>query len=218
VTFTYCSIRVTAQLKGQTMPAAIRRKTTTTLDTPASHPFFPGARVSPSHIVDMDEEDVLIARLQQRDGRAYEVLVRRYSAQMLAVARHLLRNEADARDAVQDAFLSAFRALPTFRADAKLSTWLHRIVTNAALMKFRAASRRPEVSLEPLLPTFAEDGRHAAGGTILCNSGNRHAKQRDARDRTGLHRTAAGTVPSCRNSPRRREHGYGSDSEDSWYH
>ena len=82
------------------------------------------------------------------------MLVRRYSARMLAVARRLLRNEEDARDAVQEAFMNAFRALPRFRADAKLSTWLHRIVTNAALMKLRSASHRPEVSLEPLLPTL----------------------------------------------------------------
>ena len=108
----------------------------------------------------MDAEAVLIARLQHGDGHAYEVLVRRYSARMLAVARRLLRNEEDARDAVQDAFMNAFRALPRFRADAKLSTWLYRIVTNAALMTLRSANRHPEVSLEPLLPTFAEDGHH----------------------------------------------------------
>ena len=47
-------------------------------------------------------------------------------------------------DVLQEAFISAFRALPTFRADAKLSTWLHRIATNAALMKLRSAHRRPD--------------------------------------------------------------------------
>lgn len=88
------------------------------------------------------------------------MLVQRYSTQMLTVARRLLRNEEDARDAVQDAFMNAFRALPRFRADAKLSTWLYRIVTNAALMTLRFANRHPEVSLEPLLPTFDEDGHH----------------------------------------------------------
>ena len=56
--------------------------------------------------------------------------------------------------------MNAFRALPQFRADARLSTWLYRIVTNAALMKLRSANRHPKVSLEPLLPTFAEDGHH----------------------------------------------------------
>jgi RNA polymerase sigma-70 factor, ECF subfamily len=80
---------------------------------------------------------------------------------MLVVARRLLRNEDDARDAVQDAFLNAFRALPRFREEAKLSTWLHRIVINAALMKLRAAKRRSEVNIDCLLPLFDEQGRHA---------------------------------------------------------
>jgi RNA polymerase sigma-70 factor (ECF subfamily) len=79
---------------------------------------------------------------------------------MLAVARRLLRNEEDARDVVQDAFMNAFRALPRFRADAKLSTRLYRIVTNTALTTLRSANRHPEVGLEPLLPTFDEDGHH----------------------------------------------------------
>jgi RNA polymerase sigma-70 factor (ECF subfamily) len=113
-----------------------------------------------SRAVNRDAEGVLIARLQQGERDAYEVLVRRYSARMLAVARRLLRNEEDARDAVQDAFMTAFRVLPRFRADGTLSTWLYRIVTNAALMTLRSTNRHPEVSLEPLLPIFADDGHH----------------------------------------------------------
>jgi RNA polymerase sigma-70 factor, ECF subfamily len=106
-------------------------------------------------------EAQLIEGLRCGDDDAFEQLVRQYSSRLLAVARRMLRNEEDARDAVQEAFVSAFRALPRFRADAKLSTWLHRIVMNAALMKLRSAGRRPEVSIEPLLPTFDEEGRHA---------------------------------------------------------
>ena len=80
---------------------------------------------------------------------------------MLAVAISILRNEDDARDAVQTAYLSAFRALPSFEGNCLLSTWLHRIVVNAALMKLRSRKRRPEEALEGLLPTFLEDGHHA---------------------------------------------------------
>jgi RNA polymerase sigma-70 factor (ECF subfamily) len=136
-------------------------------ETFTSPPFLKRASFEPSRAADMDEESALIARLQQGDEDAYEVLVRRYGAQMLAVARRLLRHEEDARDAVQEAFISAFRALPRFRAEAKLSTWLHRIVTNAALMKLRSANRRPEASLEPLLPTFDEEGHHAEPVDLL---------------------------------------------------
>ena len=79
---------------------------------------------------------------------------------MLAVARRLLRAEDDAADAVQEAFISAFRAIQSFEGGARLSTWLHRIVVNAALMKLRTRARRPEVSIDELLPKFHEDGQH----------------------------------------------------------
>ena len=77
---------------------------------------------------------------------------------MLAVARRLLRHEEDARDAVQDAFISAFKALGAFEGGSRLSTWLHRIIVNASLMKIRASGRRPEKPIEDLLPKFLEDG------------------------------------------------------------
>ena len=104
----------------------------------------------------------LLARLRAGDELAYEELVRTESRHLLAVARRLLRNEEDAQDAVQQAFLSAFRALPAFNGQSRLTTWLHRIVTNAALMKLRARGRQPEDSIEDLLPTYLEDGHHTA--------------------------------------------------------
>jgi RNA polymerase sigma-70 factor (ECF subfamily) len=102
----------------------------------------------------------LLARLRAGDETAYEELVRSETRHLLAVARRLLRNEEDAQDAVQQAFLSAFRALPAFNGQSRLATWLHRIVTNAALMKIRTRGRRPEDSIEDLLPSFIEDGHH----------------------------------------------------------
>ncbi len=114
-----------------------------------------------AHANEQTGEAQLIEGLRRGDDDAFEQLVRQYGGRLLAIARRMLRNEEDARDAVQEAFLSAFRALPTFRADAKLSTWLHRIVMNAALMKLRAAHRRPEVRIESLLPVFDEDGEWA---------------------------------------------------------
>jgi RNA polymerase sigma-70 factor (ECF subfamily) len=107
------------------------------------------------------EEAALLNGIRRGDKRGYEQLVQQYGGMMLVVARRLLRNEDDARDAVQDAFLNAFRALPRFREEAKLSTWLHRIVMNVALIKLRAAKRRSEVNIDCLLPLFDEQGRHA---------------------------------------------------------
>ncbi len=103
-------------------------------------------------------EQKLLARLRAGEEQAYEELVRQYGGRLLAVARRFLPVEDDARDAVQDAFLSAFRSLPRFEGNAALSTWLHRIVVNASLMKLRTRRRKPETSIEELLPGYLEDG------------------------------------------------------------
>ena len=106
------------------------------------------------------DEQVLLQGLRERRPEAFESLVRAYSPRLLAVARRMLGSDEDARDAVQDGFLNAFRAIDRFEGHAKLSTWLHRIVVNAALMKLRTRRRKPEESLEPLLPAFRENGHH----------------------------------------------------------
>lgn len=110
--------------------------------------------------IEMDEAE-LLARLRAGDEAAFEQLVRATTGRLLAVARRLLPTEEDARDVVQEAFLSGFRNLSRFEGGSKLSTWLHRIVVNAALMRLRTRRRKPEESLEALLPAFLEDGHHA---------------------------------------------------------
>ena len=107
------------------------------------------------------DEQVLLQGLRDHRPEAFESLVRAYTPRLLAVARRMLGSDEDARDVVQDAFLNAFRAIDRFEGQAKLSTWLHRIVVNAALMKLRTRRRKPEESLEPLLPAFRENGHHA---------------------------------------------------------
>jgi RNA polymerase sigma-70 factor, ECF subfamily len=106
-------------------------------------------------------EQELLARLRAGSEAAYEELVRSQGGRLLAVARRLLANEEDARDAVQDAFLAAFRSLDRFEGSSRVSTWLHRIVVNAALMKLRSRRRKPEKSIEDLLPRFLDDGHMA---------------------------------------------------------
>jgi RNA polymerase sigma-70 factor, ECF subfamily len=107
-------------------------------------------------------EAALLAALRAGDGAAYELLVRTYGGRLLAVARRILRNDEDARDALQEAFLLAFRALPRFAGSSRISPWLHPIVVNAALMKIRSRKARPEDSIEPLLPAFRDDGHATA--------------------------------------------------------
>ncbi|MGH7856239.1 MAG: sigma-70 family RNA polymerase sigma factor [Candidatus Binatia bacterium] len=105
-----------------------------------------------------EDEAALLAALRAGEEGAYRELLTLYGGRLLAVARRILRNEEEARDALQEAFLQAFRALPRFEGQSRISTWLHRIVVNAALMKIRSKKARPEEPIEPLLPTFQVDG------------------------------------------------------------
>ncbi len=125
----------------------------------------------------------LIARLRAGDDAAYEELVRSQGARMLAVARRFLRSEEDARDAVQEAFLSAFKAMGRFEGGSRLSTWLHRIVVNAALMKLRSRQRKPEISIEELLPRFLENGHFADPPSEWQQSADQALERRETRER-----------------------------------
>lgn len=106
----------------------------------------------------IDDETTLIAQLRAGDEAAFEQVVRQYGGRLLAVARRIVGTEEDARDVVQDAFLNAFKSLDRFEGNAKLSTWLHRIAVNAALMKLRTRKRKPEQPIDSLLPGFMDDG------------------------------------------------------------
>ena len=89
----------------------------------------------------------LVSGAQKGDTRAFDELVRRYRDKVYRLSFKILRNEDDAAEALQDAFLSAFRGLKNFKAESTFSTWLYRITTNAALMKYRKR-RDNVVSLE----------------------------------------------------------------------
>jgi RNA polymerase sigma-70 factor (ECF subfamily) len=104
-----------------------------------------------------DEAALLIA-LRRGDAAAFEVMVRQCGGRMLATARRMLGDESDAADAVQEAFLAAFKSIDRFEGGSLLSTWLHRITVNAALMKLRTRRRRDERSIEDMLPSFFDDG------------------------------------------------------------
>ncbi len=109
----------------------------------------------------LDDDASLVAALRGGDPRAYEFAVREYGPRILVITRRILNDEQDAMDAVQEAFLAAFRSIDRFSAEARFSTWLHRIAVNAALMKLRAKRSRPELAIEDLLPRFLDDGHHA---------------------------------------------------------
>jgi RNA polymerase sigma-70 factor, ECF subfamily len=96
----------------------------------------------------------LVERLRNGDDSAFEEMVRKFGGRLLATARRYIRSEADACDVVQDALLCAFKSIHTFKGGSQLSTWLHRILVNSALMHLRSKKRRPEVPIDDTFPQF----------------------------------------------------------------
>lgn len=109
------------------------------------------------------------------DPRAFSEFVRRHRDRMWAVALRTLRDPDEAADAVQDAFLSAFRSAGSFRGQAQVTTWLHRIVVNACVDRLRRRHSRPTSPLpetgpgEPATPgdAMAEQDTRLAVGEAL---------------------------------------------------
>jgi RNA polymerase sigma-70 factor (ECF subfamily) len=95
--------------------------------------------------VDDDSDAALRQRVVDGDREAFAGLMRRYNRRLYRVARSILRDDAEAEDALQDAYIQAYRALPDFRGDSSLATWLTRIVMNAALMRRRRSGRMAEI-------------------------------------------------------------------------
>jgi RNA polymerase sigma-70 factor (ECF subfamily) len=116
------------------------------------------------------EEQALLAGLRAGSEDAFETLVRTTGARLLAVARRIVGSEEDARDVLQESYASAFKSIGRFEGNAKLSTWLHRIVVNMSLMRLRTRKRKPEESIEPLLPTFKDDG-HQVNAAVEWSDG-----------------------------------------------
>jgi RNA polymerase sigma-70 factor (ECF subfamily) len=106
------------------------------------------------------DDSALLARMRARDAAAFEVLMRRYNRRLYRVARSLLRDSAEAEDAVQEAYLSAYRSMGDFRAEAAVGTWLTRIVVNECMTRARRHARRDNILPMVALPAAgqAEEG------------------------------------------------------------
>ena len=100
---------------------------------------MPGSSLA--HTTDLE----LAGRIADDDHGAFELLMRRHNSRLFRVARAVLRNDSDAEDVLQEAYLQAYRNIASFRGTANLATWLTRIVVNAALMRLRSARRRGDV-------------------------------------------------------------------------
>jgi RNA polymerase sigma-70 factor (ECF subfamily) len=97
------------------------------------------------HAIDKLPDDELVRRIAAHDHEAFRVLMKRHNQMLYRAARSILKNEAEAEDAVQEAYMQAYRAMGDFRGDAKLSTWLVRIVVNESITRLHKHSRRAEI-------------------------------------------------------------------------
>ena len=117
---------------------------------------MPRMKTNPSTAPAADAPDAdLAGRVAGGDTAAFEILMRRHNRMLFRMARAILRDDAEAEDALQEAYLQAYNAMGTWRSDAKLSTWIARIVANEALMRLRKQTRR--AAIVPLQPGAALD-------------------------------------------------------------
>jgi RNA polymerase sigma-70 factor (ECF subfamily) len=96
-------------------------------------------------VPDSLHDDGIVARIIAGDRNALRLLMQRHNQRLFRTARSILRNDAEAEDALQEAWLHAWRAMSGFQHNSRLSTWLVRIVINEALGRLRKSSRRAQV-------------------------------------------------------------------------
>jgi RNA polymerase sigma-70 factor, ECF subfamily len=101
----------------------------------------PLAAVTAAPTPDPINDVELVQRIARRDHAAFEALMRRHNSQLFRVARTILKDDGEAEDAVQDAYIDAYRHAGSFKGGAQVRTWLTRIVINQALMRLRKQRR-----------------------------------------------------------------------------
>ena len=111
---------------------------------------------------ELNTDQALVERVQQGDKRAFDLLVRTYQHKIVHLITRYLHDPVEALDVAQEAFIKAYRALPSFRGDSAFYTWLYRIAINTAKNHLVAQSRRP-----PVDDIDAQDAEQFGGETGL---------------------------------------------------
>jgi RNA polymerase sigma-70 factor (ECF subfamily) len=113
------------------------------------------------------------------DAKAFEQIMRQHNRTLFRTARAILRDDAEAEDALQEAYVQAYHSLGSFRGEAKLSTWLARIVANEALMRLRKQTRRAEIV--PIDPTATAQQLEQVSDTNMDNAPDISAERKEMR-------------------------------------
>ena len=112
-------------------------------------------------------DESLAQKVLAGDKAAFEAIMRRHNRAMFRTARAILRDDAEAEDALQEAYLQAYRPLGSYRGSARLSTWLARVVANEALMRLRKQSRRS--AIVPIHAGVEVEDSDQSGGVSMKN-------------------------------------------------
>lgn len=104
---------------------------------------------------DVQDDRTIVQRILGGEQAAFGALMRRYNQQLYRLARSIVREDAEAEDALQDAYMSAYRSLGQFRGESSLSTWLSRMVINQCLSRMRRQERRQNVI--PMAPSPSDE-------------------------------------------------------------
>jgi RNA polymerase sigma-70 factor, ECF subfamily len=131
-------------------------------------------------------DELLVERAVAGDTEAFGEIVRRWERRIYALAYGILGREDEARDAAQETFVAAFRNLPHFRGEAKVSSWLHRIAVNQCITRQRRSKARAETSLE----VEAEAGR-----ARFASANGSPASETEAGQRAEAVRRAVAALP-----------------------
>jgi RNA polymerase sigma-70 factor, ECF subfamily len=119
------------------------------------------------HLV--SDED-LVDHVRRGERAAFELLVERHENRVYRLAMRMSRNSSDAEDITQDTFLRAHGSIDSFRGHSRFGTWLYRIAMNEALMRRRAARRRPTTPLDVVAPQFEDRGHPSAATGGVCSA------------------------------------------------
>jgi RNA polymerase sigma-70 factor (ECF subfamily) len=129
--------------------------------------------IAPAAALASDDDLALVRRIAAGDRSAFVLLMRRHNRRLYRLARAVLRDNAEAEEALQDAYLSAYRSIGGFRGESALSTWLSRLVLNECFGRLRRQMRRQNlipmvhamfhIGFEPTVNTTAEEPDQALG-------------------------------------------------------
>ena len=162
--------------------------------------FRPASAVADCRPTDAE----LVERAANGDESAFERIMRKNNRLLFRTARSILKSDAEAEDALQEAYLRAWRALSTFRADSKLSTWLVRIVINEALGRLRRRKSAQVIPLESVMESFDRQTQESIEEDDPNQSPIASDAIAGASTDGSPDRPASGSVPNCFHAARGR--------------